>query len=145
MKFLFIIIASLSTLLCKAGTVTEVTPAVLESFQNTFGNAREVTWNSSREFYTAKFTLDGQYINAYYNSGGELIALTRNITVSQLPVLLQAALKKESKDSWITELFEYATDEGTFYYATLENADMKITLRSGDKSEWATYTKVAKI
>ncbi|RYY85457.1 MAG: hypothetical protein EOO15_16985 [Chitinophagaceae bacterium] len=144
MKFLFILIASFTTLLSNARTL-EVTPAVLHSFQSTFGNAKEVSWNSSNELYTARFTLDGQHINAYYSGEGDLIALTRNVTISQLPVLLQANLKKESKSAWITEIFEYANNEGTFYYATLENADMKITLRSSDNSEWSIYRKVDKI
>ena len=145
MKFLFILLASFTTLISKAGTTIEVTPAVLNSFQSTFGNAKEVSWNSSNELYTAKFTLDGQHINAWYNAEGGLVALTRNVTVGQLPVLLQASLRKHNKGAWISGLFEYATDEGTFYYATLENADMKITLRSSDNSEWSTFQQIEKI
>ncbi|RYY41619.1 MAG: hypothetical protein EOO08_00355 [Chitinophagaceae bacterium] len=144
MKFLFVLIASFTTLFSNART-SDVTPAVLHSFQSTFGNAKEVSWNSSNELYTARFTLDGQHINAYYSGEGDLIALTRNVTISQLPVLLQASLKKESKSAWISEIFEYANDEGTYYYATLENADMKITIRSSENGEWTTYKKVEKI
>lgn len=144
MKFLFILLASFTTLISNARPV-DVTPAVLQSFQSTFGTAKEVQWNSSNELFTAKFTLDGQHINAYYTPEGSLVALTRNVSISQLPVLLQANLKKQANGAWISDLFEYATDEGTFYYATLENADMKITLRSQDNSEWSTYKQIEKI
>ncbi|TCZ67082.1 hypothetical protein [Flaviaesturariibacter aridisoli] len=145
MKFLFILLASFSTLISNAGTTVDVTPAVLESFQTTFGNAKEVSWNSSNELFAARFTLDGQHINAYYTAEGGLVALTRNVTVSQLPVMLQTSLKRQHNGAWISELFEYATDEGTFYYATLENADMKITLRSSNNNEWSTYKQIEKI
>ncbi|GAA4342214.1 hypothetical protein [Flaviaesturariibacter amylovorans] len=147
MKFLFILLlASLTTLVSSARTVTDdVTPAVLESFKSTFGAAKEVGWSTSSQYIKAQFTLDGQHINAFYNPAGELIALTRNITVSQLPVMLQAALKKEAAGAWISDLCEYSTDEGTAYYVTLENADMKITLRSSSNSSWTSFQKIRKI
>jgi mRNA deadenylase 3'-5' endonuclease subunit Ccr4 len=146
MKILLVLIASLSTLIGSATNTSEdVSPAVLQAFKSTFGNAQEVHWNASNQFYKAQFTLDGQYISAFYNGSGSLVALTRNITVSQLPVMLQAGLKNEGKGFWISEIFEYATDEGTSYYATLENADMKITLRSSGNGEWNTYKKIDKI
>jgi hypothetical protein len=141
-KLLIVLFASLSTLFSNA---TDVAPAVLKSFNSTFANAREVSWDGSGEFYKARFTLDGQYINAFYNAEAELVALTRNMSLSQLPVMLQTELKnKTSKGSWITGITEYATNEGTIYYASLENADMKITLRSTD-TEWMTYKKIDKI
>jgi len=145
MKFLFILLASLTTMISKAENPADVTPEVLQSFKSTFGNAKEVGWTASNKMYKAQFTLDGQHISAFYNADGQMVALSRNITVSQLPVMLQASLKKESKNSWISELYEYATEEGTTYYATLEDADMKITLRSANNSEWMTNQKIEKI
>ncbi|RYZ21978.1 MAG: hypothetical protein EOO16_10915 [Chitinophagaceae bacterium] len=142
-KFFLILFASLSTLLSNA---TETPNAVLKSFQSTFSGAREVRWNENGQFFKANFVLDGQHINAYYNNEGEMVALTRNMTLSQLPVMLQADLKnKAGKDNWITDIMEYTTDEGTTYYATMENADLKITLRSASNSEWMTHKKIEKI
>jgi hypothetical protein len=146
-KFIIILFASISTLIASATEVpAEINPAVLKSFNSTFGGAREVNWNENGQFYKADFTLDGQYINAFYNAEAELVALTRNMTLSQLPMMLQTELKnKIGKDSWITGITEYATNEGTTYYATLENADMKITLRSTQNGEWMTHKKIEKI
>lgn len=146
-KLLIILFASLSTLMASAsGLPTEVAPAVLKSFNSTFGAAREVRWNEDGQYFQAHFTLDGQFINAYYNPAGEMVALTRNMTLNQLPMMLQAELKnKTAKGTWITDITEYATNEGTTYFATLENADMKITLRSADKSGWMTHKKIDKI
>jgi hypothetical protein len=146
-KLLIVLFASLTTLISSASeTPAVVAPAVLKSFQSTFGAAREVRWNESSSFYKANFTLDGQYLNAFYNAEGEMVALTRSMTLNQLPVMLQAELKnKTGNKSWITDITEFATNEGTTYYATVENADMKITLRSTDNNEWMTHKKIEKI
>lgn len=143
MKTLFILLASLISLVSKA-EITEVNPAVLQSFQSTFKGAKEVDWTVSTTFMKAQFALDGQYINAFYNNDGTLIALTRNITANQLPVMLQTELKKEAANYWITDLFEISNDEGTSYYVTLENADNKVVLKASDNKDWNTYKKARK-
>lgn len=143
MKTLFILLASLVSLVSKAET-PEVNPAVLQSFESTFKGAKEVDWSVSSTYLKAQFALDGQYINAYYNTEGTLIALTRNITASQLPVMLQTGLKKEGANYWITDLFEVSNEEGTSYYVTLENADNKVVLKATDSRVWNTYSKSRK-
>ena len=131
MKPLFILLATLSSLFSQAENPVEISTRVLKSFESSFKGAREVDWSVSTSYVKAQFALDGQYINAYYNPEGDLIALTRNITASQLPVMLQAELKKETTDYWISDLFEVSNDDGTSYYVTLENADQKLVLKSG--------------
>ncbi len=120
----------------------EVAPAILQSFQSSFTGVKDVLWSSSAaNMYKAEFVLNEQYITAFYSSAGELVALTRNITSTQLPVTLQATLKKEYSNYWISDLFEIAsTEEGTSYYVTLETAETKLTLKS-NLATWTTYQK----
>jgi hypothetical protein len=120
-----------------------VSPAVLQSFKSSFKSATEVNWTVGESFYKADFTMNGQYVAAYYDNDGHMIALTRNISSLQLPITLQASLRKNYDQFWISDLFELANDEGTAYYITLESADSKIVLKSYG-SEWSTYKKIRK-
>lgn len=121
----------------------KVNSKVLESFNSYFKNATEVDWTVTQNFYKADFSLNGQYVAAYYNEAGELVAITRNISSTQLPISLQTNLKKGHEDFWISDLFEVANEQGTIYYVTLENADTKLVLKSSD-SNWTTYQKQRK-
>src|SRR5215218_4574815 len=78
----------------------DVNPAALKSFNSSFKNATEVNWSVSNTYYKANFALDGQYVAAYYDAEGKTIAITRNISSFQLPITLQANLKKNYQDFW---------------------------------------------
>lgn len=122
---------------------SKVDSRVLKSFQSSFKNATEVDWTVSNNFYKANFTLNGQYVAAYFDESGNMMAITRNISSTQLPISLQTNLKNNYEGFWITDLFEVANDEGTTYYVTVENADTRLILKSST-SEWATYQKQRK-
>jgi len=123
----------------------EVSSRVLYAFQNEFTTATEVEWKASTDFYVASFSMNGQRVNAYYNTDGNLMGITRNITSAQLPVGLQNSMKKNYSTYWISNLFEVANNEGTSYYVTLENGSKKIVLQSSNGSDWSTYKKDRKI
>src|SRR6476620_2130904 len=122
---------------------SKVDSRVLKSFQSSFKNATEVDWTVSSNFYKANFTLNGQYVAAYFDESGHMMAITRNISSTQLPISLQTNLKNNYEGFWITNLFEVANDEGTTYYVTVENADTKLILKSSN-SDWVTYQKERK-
>ncbi len=147
MKPLFILLTVIASLFTKTSSANDdvTNTAVLKSFQSSFANAKEIDWSLTKSFYKASFTLDGLHINAYYNSDGSLMAMTRNITSSQLPIALQTIIKKEYSAFWISDLFEIANEEGTSYYITLENADTKLVLKSTNNSAWSKFQKKQKI
>jgi hypothetical protein len=148
MKPLLIASIAIASFFTKANAATptpkDVAPAILQSFQNAFAGVKQVAWSSTdANLYKAEFVLNEQYVTAFYNPNGELVALTRNIASYQLPVVLQATLKKDYSNYWISDLFELANEEGTTYYVTLETADTKLTLKS-NLSTWTTYQKSKK-
>jgi hypothetical protein len=146
MKLLIITLATLLSIFTTTAKATEekVSPVVLQSFNQSFENASEVTWTVTSQYYKAEFEYNDQYVTAYYDGTGNMIALTRNITSVQLPITLQASLKKDYQSMWITDLFEVNDDQGTSYYVTLENADSKIILKSSFGSSWSTYQRQRK-
>jgi post-segregation antitoxin (ccd killing protein) len=121
----------------------KVSAAVVNSFNTSFKNASDVQWKDGGTFYKADFSLNGQYVTAFYDSNANLMAVTKNISPVQLPVTLQASLKKSYEDYWISELFEISDENGTSYYATVEDGDTKTTLKSVG-STWTTFKKQRK-
>jgi hypothetical protein len=121
-----------------------VAPAALRSFNTAFKSATEVSWSINANYFKANFALNGQYVTAYYDAEGSMIALTRNISSLQLPITLQASLKKNYDGYWITDLVELANDEGTSYYISVENAGARLVLKSSVNSGWSVYKKQRK-
>lgn len=142
-KIILTLAIAISTLGAFAGE--EVNPKALASFKNEFASAKEVTWTVTAEYFKAEFTFNGQYVNAFYNADGELMGLTRNITSLELPMNLQASLKKSYEDFWISDLFEITKSNNTGYYITLENADSKVVLKATAGEDWSVYKKVKKV
>jgi hypothetical protein len=127
-----------------ANTAEGVNAATVAAFKKDFAAAQDVKWESNKEFNKATFKLNGQVMFAYYSLNGDLVALSRNLTTSQIPISLAAELKKASAEYWITDLFEMASNDETTYYATIQNADQVIVLKSVGSSAWDVYKKTKK-
>src|SRR3979411_2366390 len=119
------------------GTVNQ---EVLNAFKIEYSSAKDVSWTVGDNYYKASFTMNDQKLFAFYAVDGEFLALTRYISSVQLPESIQSNLRKQFKEKWITDLFEVVNGEGTMYYATLENADTKVILKSGT-GYWSLYRK----
>ena len=117
---------------------------VLTAFAAKFSTAKEVSWDRAQDFIKASFKMNEQYMFAYYTADGELVGVCRNINSIQLPLNLQVELKRISSNAWISDLFEYASDSDNVYYATIENADHQIQLKSTGYNSWSVYKKVKK-
>ena len=121
----------------------EVSPRAIKSFNSSFKNATEVKWTITDDYFKADFALNGQYVSAFYDTDGKMIALTRNISSLQLPIALQADLKKDYGAYWISDVVEVANEVGTSYYITLETADTQLILKSEGDS-WSNFKKQRK-
>ena len=145
MKPLLILLTFVASLITAPSFAKDkgVTPSILKSFNTTFNMATDVEWTTTENLYKARFVLNGQVVNAYYSTDGEMLAVTRNITSQQLPLTLQTKLKKEYGEYWITDLFELNNDAGTGYYITLETSENKLILQSVNNN-WSLYSKTKK-
>jgi hypothetical protein len=121
----------------------DVSPRAIQSFNSSFKNVSEVYWTITNNYYKVNFAMNGQYVSAFYDADGKMIALTRNISSLQLPIALQAQLKKNYDCYWISDVLETATEDGTSYYITLETADTQLILKSTGDS-WSTFKKERK-
>ena len=126
-----------------ANNTEEVSPRAIKSFNSSFKNVTEVYWTVNENYYKVNFAMNGQYVSAFYDGDGKMIALTRNISSLQLPLALQAQLKKGYDAYWISDVMESATEDGTSYYITLETADTQLILKSAGDT-WSTFKKQRK-
>jgi hypothetical protein len=142
MKRLFFILTLVGASIFSSSYAADnkTSPVVLQSFQSSFAGATEINWEQVGVLYKASFALNGQYTSAFYNADGDLIAVTQNVSLLQLPKALQTNLKKELKNAWITDLFVVNIEGMNSYYVQIENADTKVLLKSAG-TKWMTHQK----
>ena len=126
-KIIIMLAITISSLAVFAGE-ENVNTKVLNAFTREFAGAKDVKWTTNETYSKASFVYNGQYVYAFYQLDGELMAMTRNISSLDLPIKLQSGLKKGYEGYWISDLFEISNSDGTNYYITMENADSKIVL-----------------
>ena len=122
-----------------AKPVDSINGEIKASFQKSFQNGRIISTEVRKGFTKLTFKMNDVIMYAFYSDNGELLAVTRNITSSQLPMSLMMSLKNEYTGYWITDLFELSGDGLNSYYVSLENADLKLVLRSNGDT-WEVYT-----
>ncbi len=126
-----------------AASPDSINSDVRTSFRKDFHNARIISTEVRKNFTKLTFKMNDVVMFAYYSENGELLAVTRNIVSSQLPINLQMNLKNNYTGYWITELFELSGDNDSCYYVSLESADSKVTLRSNGDT-WEVYSSSMK-
>jgi len=135
--------ALLFTLSSFARSADSISGDIRTSFKKTFRNAQLMSTETRETFTKLTFKTNDVIMFAFYSRSGDLLAVTRNILSSQLPLNLLLSLKSDYNAYWITELFEFTSNDDSCYYVSLESADAKITLRStGDT--WEVYSSVRK-
>jgi hypothetical protein len=137
------VIALLFSLCSFARPADSINGEIKTSFKKNFQNAQLMSTEAHEAFTKLTFKMNNVIMFAFYSNGGELLAVTRNITSSQLPMNLLLSLKNDYSAYWITELFEFTGDDLNCYYVSLESADAKVTLRSNGDS-WEVYATVKK-
>ena len=146
MKKIVFVLGLVATMgVCSAYPSERVSQKVLTSFKTEFTNAQDVEWETGNNYFRAAFTMNEQRIFAYYSVDGQLMSIARHISSIQLPVNLYANLKNDYGKYWISDLFEVSNSEGLHYYVTLEMADSKMVMHSGNGGSWSTYSKSKKI
>jgi len=135
--------ALLLTLTSFAKSADSISGDIRTSFKRTFRNAQLMSTETRETFTKLTFKTNDVIMFAFYSRSGDLLAVTRNIVSSQLPLNLLLSLKSDYSAYWITELFEFTSNDDSCYYISLESADAKVTLRSNGDS-WEVYSSVKK-
>jgi len=126
-----------------AAPADEINTIVKTAFQKDFNKAELMASETGKSYTKLTFRMNGSILYAFYADNGDLLAVTRNIQSTQLPLQLLGDLKKNYSSYWISDLFELSSDNQSNYYITLENADAKVTLRSTG-TDWDLFEKTSK-
>jgi hypothetical protein len=131
-------LAMFSTAFAKAPE--KVNELAMAAFQKDFHNASEVRWTANSMYVMATFKLDNQIQYAYYDYQGNLVGLVHHILTSSLPDDLSGDIKKHYSDYWVSELFQVTSEQGSFYYIQLKNADETLVLTTEGSDSWHKYS-----
>ena len=131
-------LALFSTAFAKAPE--KVNDLAMASFQKDFRNASEVKWTANSMYVMAAFKLDNQIQYAYYDYQGNLIGVVHHILTSSLPEDLSRDIRKHYSEYWVSELFQVTSEQGSFYYIQLKNADETIVLTTEGTDSWHRYS-----
>ena len=70
MKSLFIAILFALGISTASATDIKVNPAVLQSFQKSYSQAKNVSWSKVDQMYKVSFTIDNSIVYAFYSQEG---------------------------------------------------------------------------
>ena len=146
MKQKMIALFAVATLLASTSFATkngEPSLQIQDKFSRMFTNTTDASWQEVSGFYRVTFMQAGQYLTAFYSATGDFTSLSRNISPTMLPVLLQNELRDKLVNAWVTESFELSRNNGTEYFVTVEDADTK-TVYHADRTDWTVYTRSQK-
>jgi hypothetical protein len=126
-----------SSFAAKASSIeTSANPKVLESFENYFRDAAHVQWFSiGKDRLEAKFTVNEARETAFFDNQGELLAATRPVQVTDLPLQVSLEMIHEFPNSAVRYAVEYNSHGSTTYILTLESSSDWKTVRVNNTKE----------
>ena len=92
---------------------------IQSAFQKEFAEAFNPTWESvGSGILHVTFTQNSEVMDAYYNEEGQLVSLSRYVSKSQLPLLVNKTIDEKFKTADIAQIRELVTDNETSYLVT---------------------------
>jgi hypothetical protein len=101
----------------------------IENFNKTFPQAVITDYKSKGDLTEVNFMWNGLQLMAFYSREGELVATSRTIDFTSLPVTAQLKLKADYSDYFPRQAIEFdAADSGSSYYVSVVNAKTTLLL-----------------
>jgi hypothetical protein len=116
----------------------QVPSVVVNELHKEFKDISDLQWKTVSELYKATFTVDGSQREAFFSADGSLTALSRKLSIDQLPLALVKEVKEKATTYGIADLFELLTDNGTEYFLEINNGKQSKRYRS-DGYGWIRY------
>ena len=123
----------------------KVSALVKAAFLNDFSSASTVSWEQSKGYYFATFTINQLEVNAAYSEAGELVATFRSIEFNQVPLSVSMALSKKYRGySLLKTAMEMSYDSLTSYYVNIENDRQSLKLKCSGGGDIQVERKLKK-
>jgi len=119
---------------------------VRQAFSTEFTQAKDVEWTvmNKEGVYQAKFVFNNETLQAFFTEEGDFLGTTRQISQSQLPILVAAGLNKDYADARVVTIFEYSKKDGTEYYITLVTKKGAIIVKATGSGELTVHQRNVK-
>lgn len=128
--FIIAVISLSSSAFAFRSTEPTVSAAVQAAFQKGFATATEVSWEQKEGLYFARFVFNDVKTEAAYLENGELIAASKQITRTQLPLAVTVALNEKFDGYEIAKnVTEVSYENSTAYYLQISNGKQLIKLK----------------
>jgi hypothetical protein len=129
----------------RAVSAVEVTRSVAQAFQARYANAKNVSWTQAENFYFADFEMQQGSMGVAYDDKGELLAISRKVSLDRIPMAAAEAIQTQYKD-YIqpTEVLEIALMGSTNYYLTVENKTAYLQLKCSPDGSISVEKKIRK-
>ncbi len=103
---------------------------VLGAFSKTFRDAKEVSWTESKNSYEVSFKQNLVQSRINYDKEGNIIQTLRYYKEENLPLMVLSKVKSKYADKNIFGVTEMSSEEGTFFYITLEDDKNWVEIKS---------------
>ena len=97
---------------------------LLQSFKQTFPNAKSVKWNENESGFLVSFTQESTLTKIKYDKDGNFVNSLRYYQQQDLPIKVLLAVKKKYDGKQIFGVTEFTSADGVTYQLTL-NDDKK--------------------
>ncbi|BAV07557.1 hypothetical protein SAMN05421788_10991 [Filimonas lacunae] len=122
------IIAAIAIIVFTANTfAADTNDKTLSLFKAAYPNATHVHYKTLGDLVSIHFIADNTAMEAFYNTDGEQIAISKVISYQALPLKAINALQRKFSHYTTTEVIEMDhSTEGVFYYVSLVNNNQKV-------------------
>jgi opacity protein-like surface antigen len=124
-----------------AKDVNKVNYRAQQNFKLDFKGAEKISWTVKANFAKADFTYQGEKMEVFYNTNGEMIGTSKNITLDQLPTYAKRMLAKKYNGFTITEAIRFEGNDESAYYVSAENNTEKVILKVSDDSQMSLFER----
>lgn len=108
-----------------AATPPDVNEKILKAFNETFADARDVSWYDYEDYSQANFVVDRVQVRAQYSEDGKLLRTIRYYGEKELLPSVVAKLKKKYAGKEIAGVTELSSD-----------AEVSFTINIRDENNW---------
>ncbi|HEX2607672.1 MAG TPA: hypothetical protein VHK91_09850 [Flavisolibacter sp.] len=122
----------------------EPTEKVLEAFNKTFLNVKDVTWDTYNNQYEAKFSQSDIKVRVWYDADGNVVKALRYYYGETLPIFIRSKLNRKYEGKHVFGVTEESSDETITYHIILEDEKNWIDVKADAFGNMYTEKKYKK-
>ena len=107
-----------------------VNEKVLQAFNKTFTDAKEVVWTEANNTYEAHFKQREIQIRVYYDQDGNITKTLRYYGEEHLPLMVLSKIKTKYTDKKVFGVTEESSMDGLYFHVVLEDEKSWLEVKS---------------